>query len=240
MRRRTTIAILTTIIIAAPFVLGYAGWRHHFPHGWSHCCELILYNALEQYARTHGGALPAGEATPEALLSLLYREHTGDERLAYANLLRSKTVPESVVREILERGGLLTPETCGWHYVEGLRADDDPRIAVFWDKAGLDHNGGRMTEGGHIVMFVAFMQREHIPEAKWDNFLEEQRKLLAERKAAIHHDATIQIDDREVRVKIRLEDDHIYGSTWGGGNRGQTIATVRSRSRASRDCPSFQ
>jgi hypothetical protein len=85
---------------------------------------------------------------------LLNREKAGYGPLASANLLRGKTVPESVVKEILERGELVTPETCGWHYVERLRLDDDYRLALFGDKAGLDHNGGLLAEGGHFVLFV--------------------------------------------------------------------------------------
>lgn len=74
MRRRTKIAAFTIVILATPFILGYAWWRHHFPYGYSHCCDIGLSAALHDYAATHGGAFPAGEATPEASLSLLYRE----------------------------------------------------------------------------------------------------------------------------------------------------------------------
>jgi len=51
----------------------------------------------------------------------------------------------------------------------------------FWDKAGLDHNGGRLSGGGHIVWFISSRQ-EHIPQARWNAFLAEQDKLLANRK----------------------------------------------------------
>ena len=231
MGRRTKIVVLTAIIIpAALFAAGYAWWRYQYRYGFSHCCDQCLSIALEEYARTHGGAFPAGEATPEGSLSLLYREKTGECRWADANILRGKTVPESVVKEILERGDLLTPETCGWHYVEGLRMDDDPRLALFWDKAGLDHNGGRMAQGGHIVLFVDG-QRKYIPQAEWDEFMDAQRKLLAERGTAIRHDATIRINDREVKVQVRVVDDSIYGSTWGGNTAfsSEQIATLKKQ-----------
>ena len=157
MRPRIKKHVLTAAIavVAIPVVLlavryaRYAWCRHHYPYGMSHCCDLLLHDALREYATSHGGAFPSGEATPEASMSLLYREKCNDRRLADEVLLRGKTVPESVVREILERGQLLTPETCGWHYVEGLRLDDDPRLALFWDKVGLDHNGGLLADGGH-------------------------------------------------------------------------------------------
>src|SRR5262249_12032314 len=45
-----------------------------------------------------------------------------------AEMLRGNTIPLKVVMERLERGERLTPETCGWHYVEGLTLKDDPRI----------------------------------------------------------------------------------------------------------------
>lgn len=82
-----------------------------------------------------------------------------------------------------------------------------------------------MPQGGHIVLFVAGT-REHIPEADWDKFLVEQCKLLAERKTAIHHDATVQIDNREVRVQVRVVDDGIYGATW---DSSELIAATKAQ-----------
>jgi hypothetical protein len=223
--KRLALAAVLAVVLA-PFILGYAWWQHHYPYGMSHCCDLCLSAALHDYAVTHGGAFPAGEATPEASLSLLYRTKLADEVL-----LRGKTVPASVVKEILERGELLTPDTCGWHYVEGLRADDDPRLALFWDKAGLDHNGGRMAEGGHIVLFVPLMDRKYIPEAEWEEFLEKQRELLAERKTAIHYDATVRIDKEEVKVQVRAMDGDVCGSAWwsSGRSTGNRIATLKKQ-----------
>jgi hypothetical protein len=82
------------------------------------------------------------------------------------------------VRARLEGGQLLTPDTCGWHYIEGQRKDDDPRVALFWDKAGLGHNGERLSGGGHYVCFVAG-SIEYISGDKWEEFLAEQERLRA-------------------------------------------------------------
>ena len=71
----------------------------------------------------------------------------------------------------------MSPDTCGWHYVEGLRKDDDPRLALFWDKVGLGHNGERLNGGGHIVTFVDGFPK-HIPESEWTGFLDEQESCL--------------------------------------------------------------
>lgn len=133
--------------------------------------------ALLDYADNNGGNFPAGKATPEASLSLIHPtcEH------GYAYLLCGKTGSESVAQEILNQGKRLGPDTCGWNYVEDLRSDDDPRLAQFWDKEGLGHNGQRLSDGGHIVMFVSGIS-EYIPATQWDEFLAEQKELFAQRK----------------------------------------------------------
>ena len=59
--------------------------------------------------------------------------------------------------------------------------DDNEKTAIFWDKVGLDHNGGRLPNGGHIVYFVDG-QRNYIPATEWQAFLLEQQRLFDERK----------------------------------------------------------
>ncbi len=177
-------AACTAIAFVLLTFLAYGLWRQNFPYGWSHCCDLQLGMALREYASTHGGYLPAGEKTPEASLSLLY----GTVPWVSANLLRGKSVPEAVVQARLDQGQRLTPETCGWHYVEGLRDDDDGQIAVCWDKVGLDHNGGRLRDGGHTVLYL-FGNHGTISAAEWPSFLEKQQKLIAKSKAARRNEA---------------------------------------------------
>jgi len=152
-------------------------WK--FPYGWSHSCDKQLAFALHQYAEAHGGRYPAGEKTPEASLSLLYPDYANEY------VLQGKTVPLEIVKSTLERGDRLGPETCGWHYVEGLRLTDDRRLALFWDKVGLGHNGERLSDGGRMVHFLG-LGSEYIPGSKWQQFLEEQEKLLAERAKQKH------------------------------------------------------
>ena len=102
--------------------------------------------------------------------------------LAYLLPRRGNTL--EAVEQILDRGQLLGPETCGWNYVEGLRLDSNPKLVLFWDKEGLDEMGGRLPEGGHFVSTID-SPYEYIPASQWAGFLEEQRKLLAdERKKA--------------------------------------------------------
>lgn len=125
------------------------------------------------YADMNDGNFPAGEESPEASLSLLARPPLN----ANAELLRGKTAPKNVVESILARGELLDPDTCGWHYVEGLRTTDDPMIALFWDKAGLGHNGQRLSNGNRIVNRITG-GHETILGTEWAAFLQEQKSLL--------------------------------------------------------------
>ena len=59
--------------------------------------------------------------------------------------------------------------------------DDNEKTAIFWDKVGLDHNGGRLPNGGHIVFFLDG-HRDYIPATDWQAFLLEQQRLLDERR----------------------------------------------------------
>jgi hypothetical protein len=173
MRRRSKIAVVIASVVVLTAGAGYGVYKYSFPYGYSHCCDKMVAFSLLEYARTHDGCFPKGETTPEASLSLLYRQ---DPNLMYH--LRGKTVPEEVVRSILESGNLLSPETCGWHYVEGLRSDDDPKLALFWDKAGLGHFGERISDGGHSVGFVNGMV-DWVPGDQWEQFEAEQARLQA-------------------------------------------------------------
>jgi hypothetical protein len=171
-RWRAVLLILAALAGVVGSGLLYYRWR--YPYGVSHSCDIQLMFALHQYAEEHGGAFPSGEATPEASLSLLYPNYANEY------VLQGKTVPLKMVKAILESGDRLSPDTCGWHYVEGLRLDDDRRLAICWDKVGLGHNGERLLDGGRTVLFVN-LRHEYIVGAKWQEFLEEQEKLLADR-----------------------------------------------------------
>jgi hypothetical protein len=130
---------------------------------------------LIQYADANGGAFPAGEATPEASLSLLYRMNPG---IAY--LLAGKSAPVENAEEILASGQLLDPKSCSWHYVHGLRRSDDSRLALFWDKVGSGHHGERMTGEGHNVWFIGGRYR-WVSAEEWPEYMKEQEELLPKR-----------------------------------------------------------
>jgi hypothetical protein len=205
--------LLGAAIALVVVVLGfYISYRRTYPYGWSHCCDLILSQALQAYADNHNGAFPNGGQTPEASLSLLY----SNVDFVTPDLLRGRTVPEAVVKESLKRDGRLGPDSCGWHYVEGLRVDDDPGLAIFWDKIGLGHNGQRLSRPGHTVLFIG-RDRRFIPESDWQTFLSEQTRLLQQRtNAVLGVSGTIEVGGEQVRAELRVLDDGLYGRVWHG------------------------
>lgn len=168
-----TIAVVIGVLVGAGRL--YLHWL--YPYGRSHCCDTGLWLALQNYAASPGGAFPVGEATPEVSLSLLYPQHVD------ANMLRGKIVPLADIEAALKKNGRLDPTTCGWHYVEGLTTSDDGGIAIVWDKVGLGHNGERLPQGDHTVLFLNG-RSEQIAVDRWQAFLEEQQKLLASRTRA--------------------------------------------------------
>ena len=105
---------------------------------------------------------------PYVLLSLASRDFS----------IRTWTISEAAVKLWLEAGQPLTPQTCGWHYAEGLRTFDDPRLALFWDKTtGLSRLDAFLS-GGHFVYFLGGSV-EYIPDERWEEFLAEQQWLRA-------------------------------------------------------------
>jgi hypothetical protein len=152
-------------------------WYHYtYPYGWSHACSAGLGMGLRQYAEDHGNWLPHGEATPEASLSLLYK----DDSVTALWTLGGKNIPHETVEATLKRDGKLSPATCGWHYVEGLRETDNPEIAVAWDKViGLGHNGQRVRGMMHEVILLD-SSHPNIRKEAWPEFIANQKQLLAQ------------------------------------------------------------
>jgi hypothetical protein len=159
-------------------VLSVAGYFWYmYPEGYHPACGRALRGSLEIYAGDHDGKYPAGEATPEASLSLLYPDYCD------AYILAGKTKSAKEAERILKAGGKLGPETCDWHYVEGLTQKEyyDMDMALFWDKSNLNHQGRRMLDGSHEVYRQGTFSPDYVPGSKWAEFLAEQKRLLEER-----------------------------------------------------------
>ena len=197
--KRSAIGVVCLAVLLAAWMGGVYAWHWHtFPYGFSHCCLKQLGMALGSYAEEHDGHFPIGGGCPEASLSLLYR---GDYDMD-GQILCGKTKSCEVAQAILEGGELLGPDTCDWHYIEGLTLADDRRLVILWDKVGLGHNGQKLPRGGHSVLRL-LGDEEVIPESEWPAFLEMQEQLMAARteaakKALPALTATIRLPSGEV------------------------------------------
>lgn len=168
---KTTLMVLAVISALLVTVFFTFQWfRPHYPYGWSHACDKVLMLALARYSQDHDGAYPTGDETPEACLGQLYPKY------AAAEVLCGKTVPAEITQQHLAAGNLLTPETCGWHYIPGQKATDDPQLALFWDKARLGHNGEQHADGSTAVFSVDGTIR-YVAAKDWDQFREQQDQL---------------------------------------------------------------
>jgi hypothetical protein len=178
-RRRTRFLLPALFAVIAVIALGFGLYRSwyvdRYPYGRTHACDKLLYLMLLQYAEANNGAFPAGGPTPEGTLSVLYQL---DPNIAY--LLAGKTASVDDAEQLLASGKLLDPKTCSWHYVEGLRKTDNPKLALFWDKVGLGHHGERRSEDGHTVWFIGGEHR-WVSAEEWPSFISEQEKLLPKR-----------------------------------------------------------
>jgi len=173
--------LLGTLAVLAFLVSYTLVWSHlNFPYGATHACSKVVSADLQIFAEENGHWYPHGESTPEASLGLLY---TNDIQ-GSSYMLAGKTLSKKVVQAKLKQYGKISPETCDWHYVEGLRDDDDPQIILVWDKAvGLSHNGQREDGLMHEVIYVggfsSFINKEH-----WPLLMAEEKKKLAELAAS--------------------------------------------------------
>jgi hypothetical protein len=71
--------LFALLLVAAGWGVLVVSMRYYmsmqYPYGYSHCCDIGMGGVLREYASEHNGKFPAGEATPEASLSLLYPKH---------------------------------------------------------------------------------------------------------------------------------------------------------------------
>lgn len=161
------------LLAGAAFVLlaGLSVHRYYYPHGFRAGKLTTFRNALEQYADDHGGWYPRGGATALGSLQKLYPKY---ETSGLAGLSGN----EALTAARLRGGGTLDETLSSWVYFPGFRNDDNPKVAIIWEReAGIFINGGRAD--GHAVGFVSGGVAQ-VPSAAWPGFLAEQERLRTE------------------------------------------------------------
>jgi hypothetical protein len=123
------------------------------------------------YAQEHNGWYPNGGTNALASLQKLYPKYadmelagmSGDESKAVAFLKSGRSIDETV---------------SSWVYHPGLRIDDNPEVAVIWERQeGIFVNGSRL--GGHAVGYVngGFGQ---VSSRDWTSFVKRKEELRKE------------------------------------------------------------
>ena len=125
---------------------------------------------LRAYTRWNEGWYPKGGRTALQSLSLLYPEYVKTP----AHLAGISGDRDVVVQRLLSGGGL-DESACSWVYVPGFRDDDEPVVAIIWEKQpGIRFNGKRGS--GRAVGFSDGSHAQ-VSLGAWAKFLEEQEKL---------------------------------------------------------------
>ena len=195
-RKKLKVAGLIAVTVIGCTLIWF---RMSYPYGVSHCCSAGIGLGLRQYALDHKSWYPNGMESPEASFSKLYPEYENSLRA-----VRGKNIPLEAATAAWKRDGHLGPDSCGWHYVEGLNENDDPSIAVVWDKAwGLGHNGQRIRGFGREIILTDGSNRG-ILVRDWPKFAFEQRAKLAKLIAARGTNGP----------PIRWSDEESLGTNW--------------------------
>ena len=109
-----------------------------------------VWQALNIYAADNGGMLPTSSKSGLDALQKLYPNYT----TSGVELAGLSADLEAVVHT-LKAGEPLTDKLSNWVYVPGLRATDNPRIAVLWEaKFGVFPNGSRDPSGCRTVLLL--------------------------------------------------------------------------------------
>ena len=160
-----TLALVSFILVCVLY------FRWLYPYGHRVGCMPNLMGALSYYAREHNGWYPRDGKTPLQCLQVFYPDYLGDE-------LAGLTGNRQAVSQRLRNGQPIDESISSWVYNPGLRLDDNPRLAIIWERtAGVTVNGHR--EEGHAVGFVNGEVKQ-IEAVQWTSFLQQQRELSSE------------------------------------------------------------
>lgn len=153
-----------------------AGWlikTYYYPHGIRTAWLQVVQSALLNYALEHGGWLPDKEQDGPASLQLLTPRF-----LSEPDFLAGLTGDVETARQVCSTNGSLTTQHCTWVYRVGLRNDDDPRLAILWERS-LGYRWNGMRSAAHTVAFLDGSILS-VPTNRWDNFVSEQDRLFKE------------------------------------------------------------
>ena len=131
-----------------------------------------VWQALKTYAADNGGMLPTSSKSGLDALQKLYPNYTASG----VELAGLSADCETVVNT-LKAGEPLTDKLSSWVYSPGLRATDDPRIAVLWEaKFGVFPDGSRDPSGRRTVLLLGG-DITNVAPSDWRQFILDQESL---------------------------------------------------------------
>lgn len=146
MIRRRKIAIWGSVmLIPALGATAYFGMLYfNLFHAHEHCNKQAGI-VFRNYARDHHGQLPVStNGFGSALLLLLQGDYLGDgNRVSTMKLLTGPGDDAKVFQEALRTWAPIPENECSRIYVQGLSNNNNPEIAILWDKKstpGGDHS----------------------------------------------------------------------------------------------------
>ena len=177
-KRSTPVFVIALAALGLIMTLYLVLVRPKYPYGRRTCALPCMYSTLGIYARHHGGWLPDSTNGVYEALTELYPEYTKGTELVGISGNRAH------VLSALENGTSLAGLS-SWEYHPGYRIDDDPNIAILWERVPGLHSSGEFTaDWGHAVLFLSG-EHKYISGDKWPEFLREQelrrKKVLASR-----------------------------------------------------------
>ena len=152
--------------------------RVEYPYGHRAAVLRSMYFALLNYASDHGGSFPSSEKGNYDALQKLFPDYT-PSGIELAGISGNADAAVAALRNNTPLDQSLT----SWVYVQGLKEEDDPNLAVLWElRSGLYPNGKRNSFGGHAVLLVSG-DITNVPATDWEGFVKQQEQLRRKQAA---------------------------------------------------------
>ncbi|MCL4181736.1 MAG: hypothetical protein KJ072_28875 [Verrucomicrobia bacterium] len=180
LKHKCLTAVVVAGVVCLVAVIGLLVERWRYPYGRRAACLPMMTMGLTRYAAEHDGWLPKGGITPLASLQQLYPRY-----VEYAGHFAGLTGDIDLTRDVLVRGGTLTSNLSSWCYIPGFHEDEDPPVAVLWDRVdGLRWNAMRAARGSQAVGFSDGSQRQ-VSAEEWPVVLKSSLEARARRDSEV-------------------------------------------------------
>ena len=175
---------LALISIPLLYVVAFICFAFFNPfHAHQHCIKNTGL-ALRMYATDHEGRFPADtNGFGNALLLLVKGGYLGDTNNTFSvRLVTGPGDDGAVFTETLRTGARIPEEKCSRVYVQGLSEENNPQIAILWDKKSNPGGDHFRRPWGPLLREVSLLDgsMQVIREKDWPHFASNQVELLVQ------------------------------------------------------------